>query len=67
MTREPPRVVCDSRQRPATANGVVFLLLEDEEGTVNVVVPPPVYSRHRLAVRTASFATRSGRSSSRSR
>ena len=50
-----------ARQRPATANGVVFLLLEDEAGTVNVVVPPPVYSRHRLAVRTASFATVSGR------
>jgi error-prone DNA polymerase len=50
-----------ARQRPATANGVVFVLLEDEAGTVNVVVPPPVYSRHRLAVRTASFATVSGR------
>ena len=50
-----------ARQRPATANGMVFLLLEDEEGTVNVVVPPPVYARHRLAVRTASFAIVGGR------
>jgi error-prone DNA polymerase len=50
-----------ARQRPATARGVVFLLLEDELGTVNVIVPPPVYERHRLMVRTASFARVAGR------
>ena len=50
-----------ARQRPATARGVVFMLLEDELGTINVVVPPPVYARHRLAVRTASFAQVSGK------
>jgi error-prone DNA polymerase len=50
-----------ARQRPATAHGVVFMLLEDELGTINVVVPPPVYRRHRLAVRTASFARVSGK------
>jgi error-prone DNA polymerase len=50
-----------ARQRPATARGVVFMLLEDELGTINVVVPPPVYRRHRLAVRTASFAQVSGK------
>ncbi len=44
-----------ARQRPATAKGVVFMLLEDEEGTINVVVPPPVYQRCRLVVRTASY------------
>jgi error-prone DNA polymerase len=49
-----------ARQRPATARGVVFMLLEDELGTINVVVPPPVYGRHRLAVRTAPFAEVSG-------
>ena len=32
------------------------MLLEDEAGVVNVIVPPPVYERCRLAVRTASFA-----------
>jgi error-prone DNA polymerase len=41
-----------ARQRPGTANGVVFLLIEDEAGTVNLVIPPAVYERHRLAVRT---------------
>jgi error-prone DNA polymerase len=50
-----------ARQRPATAHGVVFMLLEDEVGTINVVVPPPVYERHRLAVRTASFAIVGGK------
>ena len=30
-----------ARQRPATANGVVFMLLEDELGQVNLIVPPP--------------------------
>jgi error-prone DNA polymerase len=41
-----------ARQRPGTAKGVVFLLIEDEVGTVNLVVPPPVYEKHRLTVRT---------------
>jgi error-prone DNA polymerase len=50
-----------ARQRPATARGVVFLLLEDETGTINVIVPPPVYERHRMVVRTASFVRASGR------
>ena len=50
-----------ARQRPATARGVVFMLLEDELGTVNVVVPPPVYASHRLTVRTASFVRVSGK------
>ena len=50
-----------ARQRPATAKGVVFMLLEDEVGVANVIVPPPVYERCRLAVRTASFALVAGR------
>jgi hypothetical protein len=37
------------------------MLLEDEVGVANVIVPPPVYERCRLAVRTASFATVGGR------
>jgi error-prone DNA polymerase len=40
-----------ARQRPATANGVVFMLLEDEHGTFNLVVPPQVYERCRAVVR----------------
>ncbi len=50
-----------ARQRPATAHGVCFLLLEDEFGTVNLVVPPPVYERDRLAVRAEPLVVAEGR------
>jgi error-prone DNA polymerase len=41
-----------ARQRPGTAGGVVFVLLEDEFGTINLIVPPKVYERYRLIVRS---------------
>jgi error-prone DNA polymerase len=41
-----------ARQRPGTANGIVFILLEDEFGTINLIIPPQIYERHRLIVRT---------------
>ncbi len=41
-----------ARQRPGTAGGVVFILLEDEHGTINLIVAPKIYERHRLTVRT---------------
>jgi error-prone DNA polymerase len=41
-----------ARQRPGTANGIVFILLEDEFGTINLIVPARVYERNRLTVRT---------------
>ncbi len=50
-----------ARQRPATANGVVFMLLEDERGTINLIVPPPVVERCRLAVRTSGFVRATGK------
>jgi error-prone DNA polymerase len=40
-----------ARQRPATANGIVFMLLEDEHGQANLIVPPNVYERYRPIVR----------------
>jgi error-prone DNA polymerase len=49
-----------ARQRPSTAKGVVFMLLEDEVGVINLVVLPPAYERHRLAVRTAGFVRVTG-------
>jgi error-prone DNA polymerase len=49
-----------ARQRPGTAKGVTFLLLEDEFGTINLVVPPPVYERHRLAVRSEPLVVADG-------
>jgi error-prone DNA polymerase len=50
-----------ARQRPETAGGVVFVLLEDERGTVNLIVPPPVYDRHRAEVRTSPLIRAKGR------
>jgi error-prone DNA polymerase len=50
-----------ARQRPATANGVLFMLLEDEWGTINLIVPPPVYRRDRLVARAAPFVLATGR------
>jgi error-prone DNA polymerase len=40
-----------ARQRPSTANGVVFMLLEDELAQVNLIVLPQVYERFRAVVR----------------
>jgi error-prone DNA polymerase len=50
-----------ARQRPATANGVVFMLLEDERGTINLIAPPSVVERCRLAVRTSGFVLAAGK------
>ena len=50
-----------ARQRPATANGVVFMLLEDESGQVNLIVPPPVYERYRAVVRSEPLVLARGR------
>jgi len=40
-----------ARQRPATANGIVFMLLEDEHGQANLILPARVYEEHRAIVR----------------
>jgi len=50
-----------ARQRPATAKGVTFMLLEDEHGTLNLIVSPPVHDRFRLAVRSEPLVLASGR------
>jgi error-prone DNA polymerase len=50
-----------ARQRPATAKGVTFMLLEDEQGTINLIVPPPVHERFRLAVRAEPLVLAMGR------
>ncbi|HEV2059367.1 MAG TPA: OB-fold nucleic acid binding domain-containing protein, partial [Solirubrobacteraceae bacterium] len=50
-----------ARQRPGTANGITFLLLEDEHGTVNVIVSPQIYERERLTVRTEPLVVVEGR------
>jgi error-prone DNA polymerase len=50
-----------ARQRPETASGIVFMLLEDEHGTINLVVPAAIYERHRLIVRTEPLVHATGR------
>ena len=50
-----------ARQRPATAKGVTFMLLEDEGGTINLIVPPPIHDRYRLAVRAEPLVLATGR------
>jgi error-prone DNA polymerase len=50
-----------ARQRPGTAKGIVFLLLEDEHGLSNAIVPPDVYSRDRIAVRAEPLLEVTGR------
>jgi error-prone DNA polymerase len=44
-----------TRQRPQTAKGYVFVLMEDEHGPINVIVKPDVYKRDRSAVRMEPF------------
>jgi len=44
-----------ARQRPETAKGFTFVLLEDETGMMNVIVRPDVYERDRIAIRSEPF------------
>jgi error-prone DNA polymerase len=50
-----------TRQRPQTASGVMFMLLEDEFGLVNLVVWPAVQERYRELVRATAFVIVRGR------
>jgi DNA polymerase III alpha subunit len=57
--RLPGLIVC--RQRPGTAKGITFLLLEDEFSLVNIVVYPDLYERQRLHVRSTPLLIVEGR------
>ena len=51
----PGAIVCVAglvilRQRPGTAKGVIFLTLEDETGTVNIVIWQTLYEKFRRAI-----------------
>jgi error-prone DNA polymerase len=37
------------RQRPGTAKGITFVTLEDETGTINLIVRPGIWQRFRSA------------------
>lgn len=49
------------RQRPASANGTIFLLLEDEWGFINVVVPSFLVDEFSDVVKFATFVLVQGR------
>jgi error-prone DNA polymerase len=49
------------RQRPASANGTIFLLLEDEWGFINVVVPSFLVDEFSEVVKFATFVLVQGR------
>lgn len=55
----PGLIVC--RQRPGTAKGITFLLLEDEHGLVNIVIYPDLYDRQRLEVRSTPMLVVEGK------
>ena len=50
-----------TRQRPGTAKGYIFVLMEDEYGPINVIVKPDIYKRDRNAVRMEPFLSVRGR------
>jgi error-prone DNA polymerase len=50
-----------ARQRPETAKGVTFLLIEDERGTANLIVGRQLYERSRSVVRGAPLILAEGR------
>src|SRR5439155_1248825 len=43
------------RQQPGTANGVIFMTLEDETDIANIIVWPKVFAKHRRTVMTSRF------------
>lgn len=49
------------RQRPGTAKGITFLLLEDEFGLVNVIVYKGIYEEQRMIVRGEPFIVVTGK------
>jgi error-prone DNA polymerase len=48
------------RQRPGSANGVVFMTIEDESAVANVIVWPKVFERLRPIVLSARYVAVSG-------
>ena len=49
------------RQRPGTANGVIFITLEDETGICNVIVWRKLYETYRRAVISGRMLRVTGR------
>jgi error-prone DNA polymerase len=50
-----------ARQHPETAKGTVFVLLEDEFGYMNIIVPRQTYARNREVVKYSPFLVIEGK------
>ena len=68
MLNLPPNGACVAvaglvlvRQRPGTANGVIFITLEDETGICNVIVWRKLYETYRRAVISGRMLRVTGR------
>lgn len=44
-----------SRQRPPTAKGMCFIILEDETGRIPTAITPPVYEKYRQELRESAL------------
>jgi len=49
------------RQRPGTAKGITFVTLEDETGTINLIIRPAIWKRFRQAALGATLLKAHGR------
>ncbi|MBX3355010.1 MAG: error-prone DNA polymerase [Phycisphaeraceae bacterium] len=49
------------RQRPSTAKGVLFMTIEDETDSANLIIRPKVYERHRRHARHAAVILAEGK------
>ncbi len=60
--KEPVRAsgIVTHRQQPGTASGVIFATLEDETGTVNIIVWPSVAEAQRQALRGSTLLSVQG-------
>ncbi|MFZ2145136.1 MAG: error-prone DNA polymerase [Xanthobacteraceae bacterium] len=48
------------RQRPGTANGVIFMTIEDETAVANIIVWPKTFERFRVAILGARYIAVTG-------
>ena len=58
LVRVAGSVIC--RQRPGTANGFVFVSLEDETGIANAIVMPELFRAQRLTIVDSPFLLMEG-------
>jgi error-prone DNA polymerase len=49
------------RQRPGSASGVLFITIEDETGTANLVIWPKIFEKQRRLILSASMVAIKGR------